>query len=82
MLVACLWTDSRGRGDEADFYSFAAITDEPSAEVAAAGHDRCIVPIKRENLAAWLNPDSKNLPALQSILDNRDRPFYEYRLAA
>ena len=41
--------------------SFAAITDEPPAEVAAAGHDRCIIPIKEENIDAWLNPDPKNL---------------------
>ncbi len=82
MLVACLVTFSRGWGDEADFYSFAAITDDPPPEVAAAGHDRCIVPIKRENLEAWLQPDANNLKALQAILEDRDKPYYEHRLAA
>lgn len=83
MLVACLWHRSRGYGDELpEFYSFAAITDEPPAEVAAAGHDRCIVPIKRENIDAWLNPDPDNLAAQLTVLDDRDRPFYEHRLAA
>ncbi|WP_419482733.1 SOS response-associated peptidase family protein [Dokdonella sp.] len=43
MLVACLW--SRWQAGNEDLYSFAAITDQPPAEVAAAGHDRCIVPI-------------------------------------
>lgn len=81
MLVACLW--SRWTGDGApDLYSFAAITDEPPAEVAAAGHDRCIIPIKAENIDAWLNPDSKNLASLYAILDDRERPYYEHRLAA
>lgn len=78
MLVACLWSYD----ERADLYSFAAITDEPPPEVAAAGHDRCIIPIKLENLDAWLNPDPNNLGALYAILDDRDRPYYEHRLAA
>jgi putative SOS response-associated peptidase YedK len=82
MLVACLWNRSMGWGDEIDFYSFAAITDEPPVEVAAAGHDRCIVPIRRENLQAWLTPNPENLDQLQHILEDRDRPYYEHRLAA
>jgi putative SOS response-associated peptidase YedK len=55
MLVACLWSHWTG-ADAPDLLSFAAITDEPPAEVAAAGHDRCIIPIKPENIDAWLNP--------------------------
>ncbi len=62
MLVACLWSISEGEEGEADLYSFAAIIDEPPAEVSAAGHDRCIVPVKPEQVEAWLNPDAKNLP--------------------
>lgn len=82
MLVACLWSYSKGWNGEPDFYSFAAITDEPPPEVAAAGHDRCIIPIKAENVEAWLNPDPRNLAELYGILDDRDRPYYEHRLAA
>lgn len=81
MLVACLWSRWTAPG-EADLLSFAAITDEPPPEVAAPGHDRCIVPIKPENVSAWLNPDASNLEASYPILDDRDRPFYEHRLAA
>jgi putative SOS response-associated peptidase YedK len=80
MLVACLW--SRWTEGDEDLYSFAAITDEPPAEVGAAGHDRCIVPIKEEHLDAWLSPDPKNLAAQYAILDDRARPYYEHRLAA
>ncbi|MBF6989428.1 SOS response-associated peptidase family protein [Cupriavidus sp. IK-TO18] len=82
MLVACLWSVTKGGEGEADLYSFAAITDEPPAEVSAAGHDRCIVPIKPERLESWLNPDAKNLAALDAILDDRSRPYYEHRMAA
>jgi putative SOS response-associated peptidase YedK len=81
MLVACLWSRWTG-ADAPDLLSFAAITDEPPAEVAAAGHDRCIIPIKPENIDAWLNPDPKKLADLYAILDDRERPYYEHRLAA
>ena len=80
MYVACLWSHWEEGGEALD--SFAAITDEPPAEVAAAGHDRCIIPIKEENIAAWLNPDPKNLDSMQAILEDRARPYYEYRMAA
>lgn len=82
MFVACLWSHWTGRADEPDLLSFAAITDEPPPEIAAAGHDRCIIPIKPENVDAWLDPDPKNLPALYAILDDRDRPYYEHAMAA
>ena len=81
LLVACLWTRTAIPG-EPDLWSFAAITDDPPPEVAAAGHDRCIVTIKPENLDAWLNPDPTNLAALYAILDDRERPYYEHRMAA
>jgi len=80
MLVACLW--SRWEGEGGPLLSFAAITDEPPPEVSAAGHDRCIVPIKPEHVDAWLNPQSRPLAELYAILDDRHRPYYEHRLAA
>jgi putative SOS response-associated peptidase YedK len=80
MLIACLYSHWTGPGEE--LWSFAAITDEPPPEVAAAGHDRCIIQIKPENVDAWLNPDPANLAALYAILDDRPQAFYEHRLAA
>ena len=81
MLVACLWSRWTTPG-QPDLLSFAAITDEPPAEVAAAGHDRCIVPIRPEHVDAWLDPDPLNLAAQHAILDDRARPVYDYRMAA
>jgi putative SOS response-associated peptidase YedK len=81
MHVACLWSRWSAPG-QPDLLSFTAITDEPPPEVAAAGHDRCIIPIKAENILAWLNPDASDLAAMYEILDDRDRPYYEHRLAA
>ncbi len=70
LLIACLW--SAWEGPEGRLLSFAAITDEPPRDVAAAGHDRCIVPIRPEYLDAWLNPDPQDLAALYRILDDRE----------
>jgi putative SOS response-associated peptidase YedK len=81
MLVACLWSHWQGVG-EPDLLSFAAITDDPPPEVAAAGHDRCIIPIKRENVDAWLNPNPADLAAQLAILEDRQRPYYAHSLAA
>jgi putative SOS response-associated peptidase YedK len=82
MLVACLWSHWKGKNGEDDLLSFAAITDEPPAEIAAAGHDRCIIPIKPENVDAWLDPQTSDLTAMYAILDDRQRPYYEHRMAA
>jgi putative SOS response-associated peptidase YedK len=81
MLVACLWSRWTA-ADEPDLLSCAAITDEPPPEVAAAGHDRCIVPIRPERIDAWLSPDPRDLSAQQALLEDRARPYYEHRLAA
>lgn len=83
MLIACLWshwTDPKGR--EPDLLSFAAVTDDPEPEVAAAGHDRTIINIKPEHVQAWLNPDPGNLQALYDIFDDKRHPFYEHKIAA
>ncbi len=81
MLLACLWSKWSQPGAP-DLLSFAAITDEPPDEIASAGHDRCVIPIKPEYVDAWLNPRSASPAELYAILDDRERPYYENRLAA
>ncbi len=53
--------------------------DDPPPEVAAAGHDRCIIQIKPENVDAWLDLDPDDLEAMDRILDDRSQAFYEQR---
>jgi putative SOS response-associated peptidase YedK len=82
MYIACLfaqWVDPQG-GDP--LLSFAAITDEPPPEVAAAGHDRMIVNLRPENIDRWLTPAGRALEELQAILSDRQAPYYEHSLAA
>lgn len=81
MLVACLWSLWMAPGEE-DLRSFAAITDDPPPEVAAAGHDRCIVSIKPENVDRWLQPNPERLDEQMAILEDPVRAYYEHRLAA
>lgn len=83
MMVACVWSHWKARDEtEEDLLSAAFITDEPPPEVAAAGHDRCVIPLRHENLLAWLTPDVNDLGAQQAILDDRERPFFQHYLQA
>lgn len=81
MLVACVWSHWQAAGVP-DLWSFAAITDEPPPEVAAAGHDRCIIPIQPQYVDAWLNPNPGDLDAQQAILNDRAPMVYAHRMAA
>jgi putative SOS response-associated peptidase YedK len=54
---------------------------KPPAEVAEASHDGCIILIKPERVKAWLNPELSSLAALYAILDDRERPSCEHRMA-
>ena len=76
-----MWTPPAG-SDEDDLWSFAAITDEPPPEVAAAGHDRCIVQLRPENVQAWLTPQGRSLEELDALLDDKAPAYYAHKLAA
>ena len=79
MIVPCLWSPW-GDGDDR-LQSFAIITDEPTPEIQAAGHDRRPIQIRPEDVDAWLNPNPKDLESLVAILLRGPRPFYAHELA-
>lgn len=81
MLLACLW-DRWQQPGEPDVLSFTSITDEPPPEIAAAGHDRCVIPLNRDNIRALLDPAGRAKEDLYKLLDDRERPYYEHRPAA
>jgi len=77
MLIACLWshwTDPK----EPSVRGFAAITDEPPPDVAAAGHDRCIINLKPEHVEAWLTPNGRSREELQAMLSDREIPVIQH----
>ena len=81
MMIACLygeWSDPR----EGRLLSFAAITDEPPEEVRTAGHDRMIVNIQPTKVEQWLTPEGRSTADLQSILSDRQQPYYEHQVEA
>ena len=82
MLIACLYSEWRDPKSGSPLLSFAAITDEPPPEVAAAGHDRMIINLKPENLDAWLSPQGRSLDEMQRILGDRQAPYYEHEVMA
>jgi putative SOS response-associated peptidase YedK len=79
MYIACIWsrwTDPK----EPDLRGFAAITDEPPADVAAAGHDRCIINLKPEHVDAWLTPEGRSREELQLMLSDRAIPVFQHEV--
>lgn len=81
LLAACIWSRWSGPG-EPDLLSFALITHDPPPEVAAVGHDRCIVPIRSEQLDAWLQPSPQDLAGQDAILDRAIRPRFAHTIVA
>ena len=81
MLIASLWshwTDPK----EPDLRGFAAITDEPPTDVAAAGHDRCIINLRPEHVDAWLTPEGRTPQELQNILSDHAVSTYQHAVQA
>jgi putative SOS response-associated peptidase YedK len=77
MFIACLWSHWLDTQDP-DLHGFAAITDEPPPDVAAAGHDRCIINLRPEHLEAWLTPEGRSIEELQNILSDRAVSVFQH----
>jgi len=81
MIVACLWSHWSGQ-EEPELDSFAAITDEPPPEIAATGHQRCIISLQSNNVDEWLAPQGVSKERLEEILSTRPQVVFEHRKAA
>ena len=58
------------------------MSDDPPPEIAATGHQRCLIPLKEQNVAEWLAPQRVGRERLQGILGDREAPYFEHRIAA
>jgi len=81
MLVACLWDHWQQPG-KPSLNSFAAITDDPTPEVAATGHQRTIITIQEQYLSEWLSPRALSKERLERILSDKELPYYVHQIAA
>lgn len=81
MLVACLWSRWREPGAR-ELFSCAAITDDPPPEIAAVGHDRCIIALQEQYLETWLTPRGRSASELLQVLCDPQRSYFEHRIAA
>jgi putative SOS response-associated peptidase YedK len=81
MYVACVW-DHWSAPAAPDLWSFAAVSDDPPPEIAATGHQRCLIPLKAHNVGEWLAPQRVGRDRLQAILGDREAPYFEHRIAA
>ena len=81
MLVACLW-DHWTHPGKPSLDSFAAITDDPTPEVAATGHQRTIITLQERYLSEWLSGNALSKERLEHILSDKEVPYYIHQIAA
>ncbi len=81
-MFETLFRERLEHGDIKIARALEAITDEPPPEIAATGHNRCVITLRRSNVDGWLAPEGVSLDRLDRILIDRERPFYEHRIAA
>jgi putative SOS response-associated peptidase YedK len=58
------------------------VTDDPPAEVAEAGHDRCPIFLASNELEAWLEPQKLSREQLLLLLEKREKTHYLHGLSA
>jgi hypothetical protein len=73
-----LWAAVAGRAQERERPGTSE--NMPPADVAPAGHDRCIINLKLEHIEAWLAPAGRSREELQSILSDRVVPAFEHEV--
>lgn len=82
MWVPCLFDYWENTADQFGFYSFALVTDEPPAEVAAMGHDRCPIFLAERHIDRWLRPEGMRKSELYAILREREDATFAHAWAA
>lgn len=80
MWAASLYEESKT--EHGVIRSFAMVTDEPPAEVAAAGHDRCPVFLQESLFDEWLIPTRHSPAELDALLEHKQPTYYSNALAA
>lgn len=77
MWAPCLWDFWEAEDKKIKYFSFAIITTEPPAEVLEAGHDRCPIFLKEDQIDTWLNPNGLTKEAIYQSLNLKEEVIYE-----
>ncbi|MBM4251973.1 MAG: SOS response-associated peptidase [Deltaproteobacteria bacterium] len=78
LLVPVIYSSSGAKDAFAN--GFAIITDEPPAEIKAAGHDRCPIILTADALDAWLHPEGRTARDMDELLTRRQRLTFKHQL--
>lgn len=81
MIVPMIFDNWRQKG-KPPIDGAAAITFEPTPEVAEAGHDRTIGRLKAENVEKYLHPESTSKDELWKIIHEHEEFHFKAALAA
>ncbi len=81
MWAASLYSAPQNKNSP-PYLSFAMVTDDPPAEVAAAGHDRCPIFLRAEAVETWLYPEKSKPAALLALLGEKEKAYYLNSLVA
>tara|TARA_A100001015_G_scaffold307426_1_gene403310 strand:+ start:3762 stop:4499 length:738 start_codon:yes stop_codon:yes gene_type:complete len=76
MWAPCLYDTWSSVDGQISIESFAIITNEPPKEVHEAGHDRCPIFLKEENIESWLAPANTSKDKLYEILGEKCQTYF------
>lgn len=74
MWVPCLYDQWSSPDNSISFQSFALITTDPPREILEAGHDRCPIFLKEENIDEWLKIRDKK--KIYELLKDQQQTTY------
>lgn len=81
LVVPVIFSYNEDQGAALQTAGFAVITDDPTAEIERAGHDRCPVILSHEDMATWLNPLAMKPEEFQDFLLKKRRVTFRHSLA-
>ena len=80
MWAACLTDEWLAEDGKLKLKTFAIITDDPPDEVLKAGHDRCPLFLKMDQIDDWISPTVKNHKKILEMLKEKEKVKYSFSL--
>jgi putative SOS response-associated peptidase YedK len=81
LIVPVIFSYMEGQGSSPYLKGFAIITDDPTEDIARAGHDRCPVILNERDMETWLDPKAMTPERFSEFLTQRRRVNFKHQLA-